>query len=86
MVVILSMERKIATRLSKRLSSNHMYSKDKCGRKVNTVRDTSVFPRVYIHIESCVFVEESTKNRVPFSPFLLQTITKIKLESSLING
>lgn len=46
MVAILSMERKIATRLSKRLNSNHMYSKDKCGRKVNTVRDTSVFPRV----------------------------------------
>lgn len=40
-----------------------------------------MFTGVEIHKESCISIEEFTKNWVPFYPFFRQAITVIELES-----
>jgi hypothetical protein len=41
-------------------------------------RDMRFYPKVWIHKESYVLVEELTKSQVSLNPFLTQVITKME--------
>jgi hypothetical protein len=43
-------------------------------------RDTWFYLEVRIHKESCILVEEFTKNQISLNPFLSQEVTNIDLE------
>jgi hypothetical protein len=47
------------------------------------MRDTRVYPKVHIHKESYVIVEEFTKKQVSLNSFLSQGVTKTTLSCLL---
>jgi hypothetical protein len=58
-------------------SPNKRQGNNKVG-KSNRTRDTWFYPKVHIHKEFYVLIEELTKSQVSLNPFLSQVITKIE--------